>query len=127
MKKQSHHALATHTHRAALLKAKAAKVAVRGATPPHVPPPPARSAPKSVPRYSPPNEHTSNGKGASNDRRAAHKEVEEKNEHEASDGAQRSTGEPRPSVNSASRVTTGVTTTGVVCGLSLLLWALVLV
>jgi len=74
MKKQSHHALATHPHKAASLKAKAAKVAVRGATP---------------------------------------------------DGAQRSTGELQYSVNSASRVTTGTTTTWVVCGLSLLLWALV--
>jgi hypothetical protein len=125
MKKQSHHALATHTHKAASLKAKAAKVAVRGATPPHVPPPLARSVPKSVPRYSPPNEHLSNGKGARNDRQAPHREVEEKNEHEASDGAQRSTGEPQHSVNSASGVTMGTTTTWIVCGLSLLLWALV--
>jgi hypothetical protein len=51
-------------------------------------------------------------------------DVDKKNEHEAGGGAQRSTGEPQRSVNNASRVTRGITTTRVVCGLSLLLWAL---
>jgi hypothetical protein len=124
MKKQSDQALATHTHKAASLKAKAAKVAVRGATQPRMLPPLARSAPESFPMSPPPNEHSSNGKSASDDRQTPRMDVDKKNEYEAGGGAQRSTGEPQRSVNSASRVTRGITTTRVVCGLSLLLWAL---